>query len=286
MQENQAIANRSDTPAEVRLRESTEMLKAVFGRYERPRFEECMDGLDNPEDPQFRAAWAKGLWECKPQELEYFVRHYYCGYFPTQEDRERLSRTTRYWLPRFLHDISSGVDDIFLSERLVWAKWREWPKEEIDAVKSWFVAWLRACIAFDHAGDQSFYSRRSRSASTCLEYAIEMGLDLTFVLYDMAGNLSHQDVYAIQHIVTVYAPDIIRREKLDDDSNPEVAILRALLRWMLHPATNGRLERAFFRYTETDPKLARDISETSEWIENVRKSYFADPRGMPKWLHA
>jgi hypothetical protein len=113
---------------------------------------------------------------------------------------------------------------------------------------------------------------------------MEIGLDITIVLYDISGNLSANEIYAVQDVVESYAPEVIRREKLDDDSKPEIDVLRALLRWMLHPATNGRLERAFFHYTETNLQLAREISQTSEWIENVRKSYTADPRGMPKWL--
>ncbi len=141
----------SNTAAEARLQEQTELLKSVFGRYEKPRFEDCIDGLDDPNSQTLRTAWAKSLWECEPEELDYSVRHYYCGPFGTPEEREDYRNATKYWLPRKLYDLSVGMDDIFLAERLVEAEWLRWPTEEVETVKEWFAAWLRACIAFDRA---------------------------------------------------------------------------------------------------------------------------------------
>ena len=113
---------------------------------------------------------------------------------------------------------------------------------------------------------------------------MSIGLDLTPALYRIASDLEPHDFRAIQEIVVQFSPEVIRRDKLDDESHPRAAILRSLLKWILHPTTSARLERAFFRFAETDRQLAREISETSDWIVNVRKSYTADPRGLPKWF--
>ena len=59
--------------------------------------------------------------------------------------------------------------------------------------------------------------------------------------------------------------------------------LQALLKWMLYPATRERLEVAFYRSAD-DPAMEREISETHAWLEIVRQSYAADPRGLPQWL--
>ena len=269
-----------NTLAEIRIQEATELLKSIFGKYEKPPVERCVDmsGFAGPVPDDVGAAWEKSPWDYCPQDME-FIRHFFVLYSFVSGHEEHV-RGMKYWLPRLLYGLSEGesssvTDGEFIFQQMVWAKWLAWPAEEVEAVRQWCAAWLLAGIA---SGSEA------RSAAACINFAVDIGLDLTPTLYQITSDLELHEFRAIQDIVVQFAPQVIRRDKLDDESNPRATMLRALLKWMLNPATSDRLEQAFLRFAENDRKLATIVSETNDWIENVRKSYTADPRGLPKWF--
>jgi hypothetical protein len=228
-------------------------------------------------------------------------------------NREVLVLTIKYWLPRLLHGLSEGesglvMEDWFLSEQMVRADWIAWPAEETEAVRQWCFAWLAACFAYRGRtnkynlnyvaaqacanapdmfdvwdGGHVFGVGPARSAAKCLEFAVDIGLDLSPALFTIIGDVGPQEVRSIQDIVVSFVPRVIRRDELEPHT-PGTLALRSLLKWMLHPATRERLEEAFYRFADSDPAMEREISETHAWLEIVRNSYAADPRGMPQWL--
>jgi len=286
---------RTDSPAEIRLRQATERLKSAFGQYDKPPVERCVDMLNyagNIPD-EVRVAWGKSPWHYDSSDFN-FIRLSFSrsDYFPLVgqlDGFEENARTTKYWLPRLLYGLSNGESDMvmeewYIVERLAWAKWTDWPRHEVEAIHHWCSDWLSACIDWRGGNTVLHENSPSRYAPGCLGFTIEIGLDLTPVLDHDMSDLQPHVARAIHDIVLEFAPGVIRREQLDDRSDRKTLALRALSRWMLQPSTSERLEGAFFRIADGDRQLTHDISETCDWIENVRRSYTAGPRGLPNWL--
>jgi hypothetical protein len=287
--------NHNHTPAEINFCAATDRLKAAFCHYEKPPIDRCVDMLNYTGDipDEVRAAWSKSPWQYRADDMD-FIRLSFCrsDYFPLVGELtglEENARATKYWLPRLLYGLSNCerhmvMDDWYIIERLYWAKWPDWPSEEVEAVHDWCAAWLSACLDWHGGNAELLGSFSARSVPACLEFAISIGFDLTPELDLAVNDMQAHTARAIHDVVIGFAPEVIRREHLDDRSNRKAPALQALLKWMLQPTTNERLEGAFFRVPEGDRQLMREISETSDWIENVRKSYVADSRGLPNWL--
>ena len=94
-----------DSPAEIRLREATEVLKSVFGKYEKPPVERCVDTLGGPIPEAAIAAWARSPGDYRPEDMDDFIWHsiVLLG-FPATHDHEELVLKTKYWLPRCCSD--------------------------------------------------------------------------------------------------------------------------------------------------------------------------------------
>lgn len=279
--------------SEARLAAAVERLYTVFRSYRKPPLEMCFDMGVPADGPR---VWEKRLVDYSPAELESLCRHSLCQFVLHKSDLMEQTRRFKFWLPRLVHEMvahdpktgsaKSGyaTEDWFISHHLLRGRWMGWPKPEREAVGQLCEAWLAACRAFAPTSLGWECRPASRDAQAAMEFATEIGLDLTHQLVTAAREPRPSDVRALWEIVSGFLPDFARRKNLGDDQDPAVPARRNLLRWMLDGTTLESLERAFFLYSDQNEAVARCLSEVVERLTVLQSSWESDSRGIPAWL--
>ncbi|HET6250534.1 MAG TPA: hypothetical protein VFE47_22795 [Tepidisphaeraceae bacterium] len=210
---------------------------------------DCLDVLTPERQSRPARLPAK---ELSDEDVSYFFSH--SGYSMQHSD---LVNGVKYFLPRVLASYLSEescckpsmvADAWFLGERLRQSEWLSWPNEQVEAVRSWFAAWLDAIVAFQPslgAGSSSMWELPgNRSIHSWLEFAGKLDFDTASLVEKVEAGENRLAVNLVEACLQEFGKTLLRKHVLWEASSP--AHQQPLLEWLLRYKTEKRLEEAFF----------------------------------------
>jgi hypothetical protein len=253
----------SHEQAEADLRHATENCYEVFQSYARPSIESCVDTLGAPIPDQWQASWRKSLNDCTIDELNEMAWHSICW-----GGADEL----RHWLPRLLEinethprDVGS-LDLVFVTNNLCRTEWYTWPPAERDSITRWFFSRWNACLVAPYVVERGEkWHRIGRDPTECLEYLLNVGLDLSELLMAWRRDYSEKAMELLAWAVS-------NQDELSTNRNYETpcgkrteTARRRLNKWLKERATASQLEEGFFRQSENST-LSASISNALYWF--------------------
>jgi hypothetical protein len=218
--------------------DAIKVLYETFARYRRPvKIECCPCGCTKPDA-------TANLLTVPLRELSFSdLADYSCSAMTTQGSVDDF----RYLLPRLFQGIAEetySYNPEILFGKLNYAKWRDWPADEIAAVKSYLHAlWETGLTTFPLEERLPEFSE----IETLLASIAATGEALEPYLNSWTDNKTREaDEHLIQ-LVTMYAPDFADGKTLNtgfwSDLNTQA---KALRRWLLQPGTLLRINGAAY----------------------------------------
>jgi hypothetical protein len=169
----------------------------------------------------------------------------------------------RHFLPRLLELWADDSISLLLPDSLInklqFAGWSNWPKEEREVIMAFLVALWKDRLLSDISTDRlSDYFYAIANAARDLTPYLEAWRELS--------RESHAAVYHIAHFVIwhdgyIYSGDLFQWDN-------QLIAARQVVEWLKGEETLLALERAF--YAEQDPTIAEELSRAVKVIETLR----------------